>query len=59
MTWQKVSNYCIKQGEYFISKTGINESTRFTLWHGNNLAKVCKSSEEAKTEYDNLTGEAK
>lgn len=55
MAWLKVSNYCIKQGEYFISKTGINETTRFTLWHGNEMVKVFMSSEEAKAEYEAIT----
>lgn len=54
MSWQKVSNYCIKQNGYFISKTGIDESTRFSLFNGNDLVEIFKTADEAKAKFTEL-----
>ena len=54
MSWQKVSAYCIKQNGYFISKTGIDESTRFSLFKGNDLIEIFKTPEAAKAKFEEL-----
>ena len=60
MTWKKLSPYCITQNGYYISKTGINENIRYSLFNGNDLVKVFKTADEAKAEYEILTkGETK
>ena len=54
MAWEKVSNWCIKQGNYFISKTGINENTRYSLFNGNDCVAIFKTADEAKEKYEEL-----
>jgi hypothetical protein len=54
MAWEKVSNYCIKQAGYFISKTGIDENTRYTLFKGNYCVAIFKTAEEAKAKYEEI-----
>lgn len=54
MAWEKVSNYCIKQGNHFISKTGINENTRYSLFNGNDCIAIFKTADEAKARYEEL-----
>jgi hypothetical protein len=54
MAWEKVSNYCIKQAGYFISKTGIDENTRYTLFKGNDCVEIFKTADEAKAKYEEV-----
>ena len=51
MAWEKVSAYCIKQSTYFISKTGINENTRYSLFNGNDRVGIFKTADEAKAKF--------
>jgi len=55
MAWEKVSAYCIKQNGYFVSKTGIGEMTRYTLFNGNERIETFMTADEAKAKYEELS----
>lgn len=34
LVWQKISDYCIRAGDYRIAKVVVNGDARYECWHG-------------------------
>ena len=53
--WVKKNNYYIQNDEYTIAKTGIDEWTRYTLYHGTKRIETFLKANEAKEKHKELT----
>jgi hypothetical protein len=56
--WLKKNNYYIQNGEYTIAKTGIEEWTRYTLYHGTKRIETFLTANEAKEKHKELMNES-
>jgi hypothetical protein len=50
MLWTKVSNYCIKSGDYLISKYINNGAVKYALIHNNKNIGYFNTADEAKAQ---------
>lgn len=51
--WEVVSKWCIRRGDYTITKTGPRWDLRYTPWHGKDiLSKATRDLAEAMAEVE-------
>ena len=53
-TWIKISNYCIKSGDWTIAKYNIASGVKYGLYHLNNIKGYFDTSKEAKLKAEEL-----